>query len=123
MVNCNGRVYPISCLRREAERYARERVAARAAFGYLDHPDYDCDCDGFSTECRRRASHLVLETEWQRDALVGTCLVLDDTEAGTRVRRAYLSGEVMGASSRGTATLMEREDGTVVVGNDFTLIA
>lgn len=36
--NANGRIYPENILRREVERYIKERVKTRCAFGALDHP-------------------------------------------------------------------------------------
>lgn len=36
--NANGRVYPESVLRREVDKYIRERVENRSAIGALDHP-------------------------------------------------------------------------------------
>ena len=36
--NANGRIYPENILRREVEKYIRERVNTRCAFGALDHP-------------------------------------------------------------------------------------
>lgn len=36
--NANGRIYPEEILKREVEKYIKERVVNRCAFGALDHP-------------------------------------------------------------------------------------
>ncbi len=38
-VNKNGRVYPYHTLRREVERFARDKVAMCKSYGELNHPD------------------------------------------------------------------------------------
>lgn len=37
--NQNGRIYPKRILKREAERYRKERINERRAYGELDHPE------------------------------------------------------------------------------------
>jgi len=116
--NRNGRVYPKSILKREAERYYKTHVKLNRALGELDHPDPHSE--HFRALTPENISHRTLDFYWEGDDLMGYVEVLP-TPAGCTLRDFYLAGARLGMSSRGWATLKE-EDGALLIQNDFELI-
>lgn len=116
--NHNGRVYPHQILMRESENYMNNFVAENRAYGELDHPDS-------SVVELKNACHMITETHWEGDDLVGTCRILS-TPAGNILREIFACGGTLGISSRGLGSVKElhEADGPVVqVQDDFELIA
>lgn len=116
--NRNGRVYPKDILKRESERYYETHVKTHCALGELDHPNPTSD--NFRSLTVDNISHRVLDYYWEGDDLIGYVEVLS-TPAGSMLKDLYLTGCRLGMSSRGWATLKEK-DGLVFIEEDFELI-
>jgi len=110
--NGNGRVYPLKVLKREIENYEK-LVKEKRAIGELDHPDD-------SVINLKNASHLVTETWWDGDTVMGKVKLLE-TPSGKILASLVKSGVKLGISSRGLGSVKE-EGGKTVVEDDFCLI-
>jgi hypothetical protein len=113
--NQNGRVYPKDVLKEEAKRYKKDRVKENRALGELDHPDSE-------VVNLQNASHRVTSMSWNGNDLVGEVQVLT-TPAGEILQELFRNNVNVGISSRGLGSVRESADGTLVVGDDFELIA
>lgn len=110
--NGNNRIYTENVLRREAENY-RKLVQERRALGELDHPDQ-------SVINLRNVSHLVTEIWWDKNNLMGKIQVLN-TPSGQVLKSLVEANVKIGISSRGTGSVRESREGTIVE-DDFQLI-
>ena len=110
--NGNNRIYTENVLRREAENY-RKLVQERRALGELDHPDQ-------SVINLRNVSHLVTEIWWDKNNLMGKIQVLN-TPSGLVLKSLVEANVKIGISSRGTGSVRESREGTIVE-DDFQLI-
>lgn len=113
--NHNGRVYSYPILMRESEKYQKEFIEDRRAMGELDHPDS-------SVVNLKNVSHIVTESHWEGKDLIGTCEILP-TPSGNILKELFRAGVKLGISSRGLGSVQESPDGTIVVQEDFELIA
>lgn len=113
--NQNGRVYPKDVLKEEAENYRKDRVKENRALGELDHPDSE-------VVNLQNASHKVTSMEWNGNDLVGEVQVLT-TPSGNILQELFRNNVNVGISSRGLGSVKESADGTLIVGDDFELIA
>jgi len=110
--NGNNRIYTEDVLRREAENY-KKLVQERRALGELDHPDQ-------SVINLRNVSHLVTEIWWDKNNLMGKIQVLN-TPSGQVLKSLVEANVKIGISSRGTGSVRESREGTIVE-DDFQLI-
>ena len=110
--NKNGRVYPLPVLEKEVNRYVKEYVEPKRAFGELGHPDGP-------TVNLDRASHMITSLKKEGKNFVGRAKVLD-TPNGKIVQCLIDEGARLGVSSRGMGTL-KPENKAQVVQNDFYL--
>lgn len=113
--NHNQRIYSYPVLMRESQKYSKEFVSDRRAMGELDHPDS-------SVVNLKNVSHIVTEMHWEGKDLIGECEILP-TPSGNILKELFRSGVKLGISSRGLGSVSEQSDGTVVVQEDFELIA
>lgn len=111
-VNQNGRIYPRHILEREVENY-QKFVRERRALGELDHPTA-------SVVNLQNVSHLVTETRWDGDAVVGAIELLD-TPMGKIAQSLVESGVKLGISSRGVGSTSKQGDYDMVE-EDFMLL-
>ena len=112
--NKNGRIYPLSVLEKEVNRYVKEYVEPKRAFGELGHPDGP-------TVNLDRASHMITSLVKEGKNFVGRAKVLD-TPNGKIVKSFIDEGAKLGVSSRGMGTLKpESRDKAQIVQNDFFL--
>jgi hypothetical protein len=111
-VNGNGRIYPHPILEREMNNYKR-LVQERRALGELDHPEQ-------SVINLRNVSHLVTEVWWNGKDVMGKLQILN-TPSGQVLRSLIDANVKIGISSRGTGSIRESRDGTIVE-DDFNLI-
>ena len=111
-INGNGRIYPHSILEREMNNYKR-LVQERRALGELDHPEQ-------SVINLRNVSHLVTELWWNGKDVMGKIQVLN-TPSGQVLRELVNANVKIGISSRGTGSIRESREGTIVE-DDFNLI-
>ena len=110
--NGNGRVYPMSVLKREMANYAKV-VEDNRACGELDHPDD-------SVVNLKNVSHIVTECWWDGKDVMGKIKVLD-TPSGRILKDLVNAGVKLGISSRGLGSVSESM-GVTTVQEDFQLI-
>jgi len=110
--NRNGRVYPLDVLHKEVNRYNKELVETKRAFGELGHPDGP-------TVNLDRVSHMIEELVPEGKDIIGKAKILD-TPNGKIVQELINAGAKLGVSSRGMGTL-EKRGQTNYVKDDFYL--
>ena len=110
--NRNGRVYPLDVLQKEVNRYNKELVETKRAFGELGHPDGP-------TVNLDRVSHMIEELVPEGKDIIGKAKILD-TPNGKIVQELINAGAKLGVSSRGMGTL-EKKGQTNYVKDDFYL--
>ena len=110
--NKNGRIYPMPVLEKEVNRYVKEYVKPKRAFGELGHPDGP-------TVNLDRASHMIQTLKKEGKDFVGRAKILD-TPNGKIVKCLIDEGARLGVSSRGMGTL-KPESKAQVVQDDFYL--
>lgn len=109
--NQNGRIYPTETLEREMQRYHKEYIDRKRAFGELGHPDSP-------TVNLDRVSHMITELHRDGDNFYGKAKVMSETPMGKIVRALIDEGAELGVSSRGLGSLRETHDG-MEVQDDF----
>jgi hypothetical protein len=110
--NGNGRVYPENVLKREIDNYQKS-IKDNRALGELDHPED-------SVINLRNASHMVTQTWWDGNTVLGKVKVLG-TPSGQILQELINSGVKLGISSRGLGSVKE-SNGDTIVEDDFQLI-
>ena len=111
--NRNGRMYPISTLSREVNRYCENFVNKGRALGELGHPDGP-------TVNLDRVSHKITSLVQEGNNFKGKAQILD-TPMGKIASSLLDSGVMLGVSSRGVGSLQTTSEGHKVVGEDFML--
>ena len=111
--NRNGRIYPISILEREVDKYAKEFIDTKQSLGEVEHPQSP-------TINLERASHLIESLTRSGNNWVGNAKVLS-TPMGKMVSALLDDGVQIGVSSRGLGTLRE-ENGINYVNEDYQLM-
>lgn len=112
-VNRNNRLYPITEMQREVERYRTEMISTARAMGELNHPtNADVDLE--------RACHLVTELKQDGNVFYGKSKVLN-TPCGLIVKSLINDGVRVGMSSRALGQLVESGGKNVV--KDMRLVA
>lgn len=113
--NQNGRVYERSILEREVKKYIESFVNVGNAYGELDHPES-------SIVSLKNASHVIKKLWWEGNNLMGKIELLN-TPSGNIVKEIARAGHTIGISSRGTGSVEQTNEGTLVVQPDFELVA
>jgi len=120
--NRNGRIYPESILRKEAENYLK-LIKDNRAMGEADHPES-------SIVAISRISHNVIELWWEGNVLMGKLEIIMSPGfvnqgiiscEGDQVANLLRKGLKIGVSSRGVGSL-QKENGKNIVQDDFELI-
>ena len=112
LTNKNGRMYPKDIMRNEVNRYVRENVDTKRAYGELGHPEGP-------TVNLDRVSHMIVSLREDGNNWIGKAKVMD-TPMGRIVKELISEGAQLGVSSRGLGSLKER-NGINEVQNDFML--
>ena len=112
--NQNGRVYPKQVLLREVDKYIKGPIAENRALGELDHPES-------SVINLKNACHNILDLWWDGDDLMGKVELLN-TPSGNIVKEILRGGHTIGISSRGTGSVTQTNEGTLMVQPDFELV-
>ena len=112
--NQNGRVYNKQILEREVQKYVENFVKVGNAYGELDHPES-------AIVSLKNASHVVKELWWEGDDLIGKVELLN-TPSGNIVKEIIKGGHTIGISSRGTGSVQQTNEGTLMVQPDFELV-
>ena len=110
--NRNGRVYPMEVLQKEVNRYNKEYIREKRAFGELGHPDGP-------TVNLERASHMITKLYPDGKDFIGEAKILK-TPMGEIVKSLMDEGAKLGVSSRGMGSL-DQKNGANYVRNDFYL--
>tara|TARA_Y100001937_G_scaffold120365_1_gene177463 strand:+ start:225 stop:923 length:699 start_codon:yes stop_codon:yes gene_type:complete len=120
--NRNGRIYPEKILRRENDRY-QDIIKKGCAISELNHPESSLiDLD--------RASHIITETWWDGNRLVGKLKLLTSPAyikegiiscVGDMAANLLRQGVTLGISSRGVGSLTKNGEYNEVQ-DDFELI-
>ena len=111
--NRNGRVYPQEVLEKEVNRYNKEFIDRKRAFGELGHPDGP-------TVNLERVSHLITKLEGDgKGNYIGEAKITD-TPYGKIVKSLIDEVAQLGVSSRGMGSL-ENRGCTNYVKSDFYL--
>ena len=111
--NRNGRMYPISTLSREVDRYCETFVNKGRALGELGHPDGP-------TVNLDRVSHKITSLVQEGNNFKGKAQILS-TPMGKIASSLLDEGVMLGVSSRGVGSLQTTSEGCKVVGEDFQL--
>lgn len=112
--NQNGRVYSKDVLYREVQKYVDDFVKVGNAYGELDHPDSPI-------VSLKNASHVVKDLWWDGDNLMGKVELLN-TPSGNIVKEIIIGGHTIGISSRGTGSVRQVGENTLMVQDDFELV-
>ena len=110
--NKNGRVYPMEILNKEVNRYNKEFIQEKRAYGELGHPEGP-------TVNLERASHMITALYQDGKNFIGEAKILG-TPMGKIVKTLMDEGAKLGVSSRGMGSL-EEKDGKNYVRDDFYL--
>ena len=110
--NRNGRIYPKEILVKEVNRYNKEFINKKRAFGELGHPDGP-------TVNLERVSHMITKLYPDGDNFIGEAKVMN-TPYGKIVKGLIDEGAQLGVSSRGMGSLVNR-GGKNYVKDDFYL--
>lgn len=110
--NRNGRVYPREILVREVNRYNKDFIERKRAFGELGHPDGP-------TINLERVSHMITKLTSNGKDFIGEAKIMN-TPYGKIVKGLIDEGAQMGVSSRGMGSIMNR-NGVNYVKDDFYL--
>lgn len=112
--NQNGRIYKREILEEEVRNYIENFVKVGNAYGELDHPES-------AIVSLKNASHVVKELWWEGDDLMGKVELLN-TPSGNIVKEILRGGHTIGISSRGTGSVQQTNEGTLMVQPDFELV-
>jgi hypothetical protein len=110
--NRNGRMYPKEIMAKEVNRYIKEQVSTKRAYGELGHPEGpNINLD--------RVSHMIVSLREDGNNWIGRAKILD-TPMGNIASSLIKEGGGLGVSSRGLGTLKE-VNGINEVQDDFML--
>jgi|TARA_R110000851_G_scaffold141324_2_gene279208 hypothetical protein len=112
--NKNGRVYPIQTLENEANRYFKEIVEQKRAYGELGHPKGpQINLD--------RVSHIITELKKDGNNFIGKAK-LTATPMGEIAKGLLDSGASLGVSCRGMGSIQEcKKTGAMIVQGDYRI--
>ena len=110
--NRNGRIYENDILSKEVDRYTKEFIDKKRAFGELGHPDGP-------TVNLERVSHMITSLKSEGKNFIGEAKIMD-TPYGKIVKGLIDEGAQLGVSSRGMGSLVTK-NGSNYVGKDFYL--
>jgi len=109
--NRNGRIYPLSVMEKEVQRY-QGLIEQKRSLGELGHPSNP-------TINLNQVSHLISELKFDGTNVIGRAKILE-TPMGKIARNFIEEGVMLGVSSRGLGSLKER-NGVMEVQDDFHL--
>ena len=112
--NRNGRVYRKETMDKEVQRYIKEYVNTKRAFGELGHPD------GPSINLDR-VSHMIVSLKAEGNNYIGRAKIMTETPMGRIVKNLIDEGAQLGVSSRGMGSLKVNSEGVNEVQDDFYL--
>jgi hypothetical protein len=114
VANRNGRVYRKQTMDREVNRYIKEYVETKRAFGELGHPDGP----GINLD---RVSHMIVSLKEDGNNYIGRAKIMTETPMGRIVKNLIDEGAQLGVSSRGMGSLKMTKEGVNEVQDDYYL--
>jgi hypothetical protein len=114
IANRNGRIYRKETMDKEVQRYIKEYVETKRAFGELGHPD------GPSINLDR-VSHMIVSLKEDGNNYIGRAKIMTETPMGRIVKNLIDEGAQLGVSSRGMGSLKVNKEGVNEVQDDFYL--
>ena len=114
IANKNGRIYRKPVMEREVNRYIKEYVETKRAFGELGHPDGP----GINLD---RVSHMITSLKEDGNNYIGRAKIMTETPMGRIVKNLIDEGAQLGVSSRGMGSLKLNKDGVNEVQDDYYL--
>lgn len=114
IANKNNRLYRKHIMEREVQRYIKEFVETKRAFGELGHPDGP----GINLD---RVAIMINSLKEDGNNYIGRAKVMTETPMGRIVKNLIDEGAQLGVSSRGMGSLKETKDGVNEVQDDFYL--
>ena len=112
--NRNGRLYRKEVMQKEVDRYIKEYVNTKRAFGELGHPD------GPSINLDR-VSHMIVGLKEDGNNYIGRAKIMTETPMGRIVKNLIDEGAQLGVSSRGMGSLKVNSEVVNEVQDDFYL--
>jgi hypothetical protein len=113
--NRNGRIYSKDIMEREVNRYIKEVVSQKRAYGELNHPQGpQINLD--------RVSHIIEKLTMQNDGTVMGKAKIVNTPMGNIARGLMEGGANLGVSTRGLGSLKQGSNGIMEVQDDFRLV-
>ena len=106
--NRNGRMYPMTTLRKEVQRYNENHIQSGRALGELGHPDGP-------TVNLDRVSHKIVSLKESGSNFIGKAKILS-TPMGKIAESLISEGVKLGVSSRGIGSLKATREGVNIVG-------
>ena len=110
--NRNGRIYPMDVLNKEVDRYNKQYVNEKRAFGELGHPEGP-------TVNLDKVSHMITKLYPDGKNFIGEAKIMS-TPMGEIVKTLMDEGAKLGVSSRGMGSL-DQKNGANYVRKDFYL--
>lgn len=111
--NHNGRLYPMSIMEAEVNRYTNEYITKNKAYGELGHPNTpSINLD--------RVSHIIKSLKRDGNNYIGKAQILD-TPMGQIAKGLLKGGANLGVSSRALGSLKMNNEGINIVQSDFIL--
>lgn len=112
--NKNNRIYPISIIEKEVDRYVKEMVNTNRALGELEHPE--------QVEVNlKEASHKIESLIFDGNNVIGKAKIIDTPNG--RIAKALISeGVQFGVSTRGLGSV-NNKNGVYYVQDDFYMTA
>jgi hypothetical protein len=101
-------------MEREVQRYIKEYVNTKRAFGELGHPDGP----GINLD---RVSHMITGLKEDGNNYIGRAKIMTETPMGRIVKNLIDEGAQLGVSSRGMGSLKMNKEGVNEVQDDFYL--
>jgi len=110
--NRNGRIYPMSIMEKEIERY-QKIISEKRSLGELGHPPNP-------TVNLDKVSHLITSLRFEGTNVIGKAKILD-TPMGVIAKNLIENGVCLGVSTRGLGSLKLNKEGVNEVQDDFHL--
>jgi len=110
--NRNGRIYPMSIMEKEIERY-QKIISEKRSLGELGHPPNP-------TVNLDKVSHLITSLRFEGTNVIGRAKILD-TPMGVIAKNLIENGVCLGVSTRGLGSLKLNKEGVNEVQDDFHL--
>ena len=108
----NGRIYPMSVMEKEIERY-QKIINEKRSLGELGHPpNPQVNLD--------KVSHLITSLRFEGTDVIGKAKILD-TPMGIIAKNLIENGVMLGVSTRGLGSLKLNKEGVNEVQDDFHL--